>query len=76
VGPRAGLDEVAKRKNLCPCRESNAGRPASSFVIVLTELSRLVTAKSFQFLAWVKYKAASVLLTEHLAMKAYWASGV
>jgi hypothetical protein len=28
VGPRAGLDTVAKRKISSPCRESNAGRPA------------------------------------------------
>jgi hypothetical protein len=32
---------VAKRKILCPCRELNLGRPASSLVTLLTELSRL-----------------------------------
>jgi len=34
VGPRAGLDTVAKRKKIrhCPCRESNLGRPAGSVV--------------------------------------------
>jgi len=32
MGPRAGLDAVAKRKteNPCPCRESNPDRAASS----------------------------------------------
>jgi len=30
VGPRAGLDAVTKRKNPCPCRESNPVHPARS----------------------------------------------
>jgi len=32
LGPRAGLDSVAKRKKFyhCPCRESNLGRLAST----------------------------------------------
>jgi hypothetical protein len=37
VVPRAGLDAVAKRKNPCPCQESNLS-PACSLVTVLTEL--------------------------------------
>jgi hypothetical protein len=36
VGPRAGLDVVAKAKTFCPYRESNPGRP----VTILTELPR------------------------------------
>jgi len=35
----AGLDAVAKTTNPCSCRESNPGRPASSLVTILTELS-------------------------------------
>jgi hypothetical protein len=42
VGPRAGLDAVAKRKTLYPCRDSNPGRPVRSLVTILTELSRLL----------------------------------
>jgi len=41
VGPRAGLDSVAKRKESLhfPCRESNPGRPARSLVtLVILEL--------------------------------------
>jgi hypothetical protein len=38
VSPRAGLDAVAKRKNLA-FRESNPGHPASSLVTILTDLS-------------------------------------
>jgi hypothetical protein len=41
VGPRGGLDTVAKIKVSTPCRESNPDRPACSLVTILTELSRL-----------------------------------
>jgi hypothetical protein len=41
VGPRASLDAVAKRKILCPRRQSNPGRPARSLVIIPTVLPRL-----------------------------------
>jgi hypothetical protein len=34
VGPRTGLDAVAKGRNLFPCRESNPGRPARSLVAI------------------------------------------
>jgi hypothetical protein len=39
VGPRAGLDAVAKRD--ISCRKSNSGRPAHRIVTILTELPRL-----------------------------------
>jgi hypothetical protein len=38
VGPRAGLDAVAKRKIPCPSPESKPGRPARSLAIILTEI--------------------------------------
>jgi len=38
--PRAGLDAVAKRKNLFTYRGSNTGRPTHNIVSILTELSR------------------------------------
>jgi hypothetical protein len=38
LGRRTGLNAVAKRKIPCPCRESNPGHPASSLVVILTEL--------------------------------------
>jgi hypothetical protein len=42
VGPRVGMEVVAERKKeFCPCRESNPGRPARSLVTILTELSQL-----------------------------------
>jgi len=41
VGPREGLDAVAKRKNPFPCREKDPGHPARNLVSILTELSRL-----------------------------------
>jgi hypothetical protein len=40
VGPRAGLDTVAKGYNPCPCQESNPGCRAPSLVAILTELPR------------------------------------
>jgi hypothetical protein len=39
VGPRVGLDAVAKKIILSPCRESNPGRPARSQVAKSTEIS-------------------------------------
>jgi hypothetical protein len=41
VGPRTGMDAVAKRKFLSHYRESNLGRPGRNRVAVLNELSRL-----------------------------------
>jgi hypothetical protein len=38
MGPWAGIDAVAKRKNSSPCRESNPGCPDPSLVTILTEL--------------------------------------
>jgi hypothetical protein len=38
VGPRIGLDAVAKIKHPCPCRGSKLGRPVRSLVTTLTEL--------------------------------------
>jgi hypothetical protein len=38
VGPWAHVDAVPKRKDSCPCQESNAGCPACSLVIILAEL--------------------------------------
>jgi hypothetical protein len=45
VGPRAGLEAVAKEEKslLCPYGEWNPGRPARNLVTILTELSRLST---------------------------------
>jgi len=42
IRPRACLDAMAKRKNLCPCRESNSGRLAHGIVTILTEILRLL----------------------------------
>jgi hypothetical protein len=41
VNPRAALDSVAKRKILCPSRESRSGHPARSLVTLLTELPHI-----------------------------------
>jgi hypothetical protein len=41
MGPRAGLDTVAKVDNLYPCRQTNPGRPVLTLVTTLTELSFL-----------------------------------
>jgi len=41
VGHRVGLDAVGVRKNSCPYRESNPGRPAGIPVNMLTELTRV-----------------------------------
>jgi hypothetical protein len=40
VGPRGGLDEMAKRQNPTPCPRSNSGHPARSLVTILRELPR------------------------------------
>jgi hypothetical protein len=42
VGLRAGLDAVAKRRILSPCRELNPGLPACGLIAIPTELSRLM----------------------------------
>jgi hypothetical protein len=44
VGPRTGLDAVAKRRKSvhCACRELNHSRLVRSLVCVLTQLPRLV----------------------------------
>jgi hypothetical protein len=49
VGPRVGLDAVAKRKksHCCPCRESNSGRPACSLISILTELPLILNVLAF-----------------------------
>jgi len=39
VGPRAGQDTVAKKKNPCPCREPKLGRPAHISATTLTGLT-------------------------------------
>jgi hypothetical protein len=44
VGPRVGLDVVAKIKNPCPCPESNSGHLACSLFTILTELPQLCDA--------------------------------
>jgi hypothetical protein len=41
MGPRAGLDQVAKRKIPCLCRESNSSHAARSLVTILTELPQV-----------------------------------
>jgi hypothetical protein len=42
MGPKPGLDAVAKKEIPIPCRESNPSRPVRSLVTVLTEPSRLL----------------------------------
>jgi hypothetical protein len=41
MGPRASFYMVLKRKNCCPCWESNPSHPAHSLVTILTELPQL-----------------------------------
>jgi hypothetical protein len=41
VGPRAGLEVVAKRSYPCPFRESKCGRPTGCGVVLLHKLPRL-----------------------------------
>jgi len=45
VGPRPGLDPVARKTNShhCASHELNHGRPARSLVTILTELPQLLT---------------------------------
>jgi len=38
MGPRDGLDAVAKERSPCTCTESNPVRPGRSLVTILTEL--------------------------------------
>jgi hypothetical protein len=48
-GPRASVDVMTKRLNICPSWERNPGRPDLNVVTILTELSRL------QIHGYVKY---------------------
>jgi len=43
VGPRAGPDAVAERKNPSPCQISNLGRLAHSLVTALAEVPLLAS---------------------------------
>jgi hypothetical protein len=63
-GPRAGLDPVAKRKNPCPCQESNSGCPARSLVAMLLELPRLREINVLQLsdLLILKVETSTLLL--------------
>jgi hypothetical protein len=47
VGPRTGLDSVAKRKSPCSCQESNSDRPARSLVTILTKTPEYVCIQNF-----------------------------
>jgi len=38
VGPKVGLEAVAKGKIPCPCRKSNPGRPSRRLVTILTDI--------------------------------------
>jgi hypothetical protein len=51
VGPRAGLDAVAKRKKFhdFPCRFLNPGPPSRVLVTILSELPRLHGQETFLF---------------------------
>jgi hypothetical protein len=42
VGPRAGLDAVAREENPNSCQESNPDRLARDLVAILTELRELI----------------------------------
>jgi len=54
MGPRADLDAVAKKKkNPCPCRKSNPGRPACSSVIILTEMTEISQLSEVRVMAFV-----------------------
>jgi hypothetical protein len=50
MGPKEGTATVAKRKNLCPCLESNPGRPTCSLVTIPTELKLSVKFNFFVLL--------------------------
>jgi hypothetical protein len=41
VGPRDGLDIMAKKRKSLPCQELNPSFPTSSTVTILTEVSQL-----------------------------------
>jgi len=43
VGPRAGLEAVAKRNNPYPYRKSYSGLPACTLVTIVTEITWLLT---------------------------------
>jgi hypothetical protein len=45
VGPRAGLEVVARRKIINLCRESNPVRPDCNLVNILTERTFFVAIK-------------------------------
>jgi hypothetical protein len=44
-GPQSRPGRDGEEKNPSSCRESNAGRPDRSLVIILTELQRLLSKK-------------------------------
>jgi hypothetical protein len=58
VGPRAGLDAAVKRKDPCPCRESNHGRPGRNSVSVLAELFYYGRVVSFVMYVTKKFHVA------------------
>jgi hypothetical protein len=44
VGPGFGLDVVAKRRILSPCRESNPGRPARNPIAIVVVVAAAAAA--------------------------------
>jgi hypothetical protein len=80
LGPRAGLDTVAKTISSRPYRESNPGRPVRNLVTVLTELRQLQSHVISQYkcgtsVGWVD-RCAAIFITHRCGLCGLYTSSV
>jgi hypothetical protein len=55
IGSRARLDTVPKRKNSCPCQESNPSHPTRSRVTILKDVPQFLTMDCRNLEVWGQY---------------------
>jgi hypothetical protein len=75
VGPKVGLDAVAKRKIPFLCREPNPGSPARILVVILTELPRLFILINESIYVYLFLRKNSSHIRSKLLWNTVWGGG-
>jgi hypothetical protein len=65
------MDAVNKRRNPCPCRESNPGRPVCGLVSVATELSKYLR-RHISIICTCKSEVSLVINNTHKSVHCIW----